>query len=327
MLGQATRRQHPAILAGSAWLVVAMLLGPALAQSSGQQPGQASAPAQASADPQNDASSAAPIENPRQTRMPDAMKGVNITQNLGDTLPLDTRLTTSDGQTITLNKYFEGNNQKPVILNFAYYECPVLCSLVMEGLANSVRDLGWVPGEQFEIVTLTVDHAESTALADQKKQEMLKKLGMDGAAKGWHFHTATKGEIQRLASAAGFGYKYLPEQDQYVHKPAIIMVSPEGKITRYLKGIQFPSFKLKGSLMDASDGQVGSVVDKVVMSCFQYQELEGKYAASARGIMRLGGALTVFILVLTIGVALLREAIRRYHGVAADKGGDETDGS
>jgi protein SCO1/2 len=259
--------------------------------------------------------------------MPDRMKGVSISQNLGQSLPLDAQLTTSEGETVTLGRYFQ-QADKPVILNFAYYDCPVLCSLVMEGLAQSVQKLGWVPGKQFEIVTVTIDPGESPDLAARKKREMLGKLGpaMDNAGQGWHFHTATKGEIQRLTQAAGFGYKYLPQQDQYVHKPAIIMVSPEGKITRYLKGIQYPSFKLKGSLMDASDGEVGSVVDKVVMSCFQYQELEGQYAASAMGIMRLAGAMTVFILVVTIGVALLREAIRRYHGTdhAAGTARDES---
>jgi len=265
-----------------------------------------------------------PIENPRETRQPDELEGVEITQNLGDQLPLDAEMTTEDGESVKLRDYFNRGDSKPVILNLAYYECPVLCSLIMDRLGEAIAELGWVPGEDFRIVTLTINHRETPSQAREKKQQIMRKLDMEGAGDGWHFHTADKGTIERVANAAGFGYKYLPDQKQYVHKPALVLAGPDGTITRYLLGLNYPPFRLKGSLMDASDGQVGSVVDKVVMSCFQYQDDQGKYTATAFGIVRLGGALTVLALVSAIGLALVREFIRRQHGSAGPSDPAET---
>jgi protein SCO1/2 len=309
----------------AAALAAALLAGPAGAQS-GAGPNASSLSAKAAAEQPAQADNADnpdPWQNARQTKTPDAVQGIEITQHLGDTVPLDTKLTTSDGQAVTLGDYFKAGD-KPVILNFAYYECPVLCSLIMEGLARSVQDLGWAPGEKYRIVTISIDPGETPKLAGETKKEMLEVLtrnaqgepipAMQDAGKAWHFHTASESEVAPLAKAAGFGYRYLPEQDQYVHKPAIIMVSPEGKITRYLTGIQFPASDLRSAIEQAAAGQVGQKQDtSLLMSCIRYIKDTG-WVSEARGIMRLGGALTVFAIVVVLGVALLREALRRYHG-------------
>jgi len=252
-----------------------------------------------------------PWEDSPRTKTPDVMKGVDITQNLGATLPLDTRLTNSEGETVTLGRYFEQGGDQPVILNFAYYECPVLCSLIMEGLAKSVSKLGWTPGDRFRIVTISIDPGETPELARKQKRDILGKLSMDGAGDGWHFHTAAKDQVQPLAKQAGFGYKYLPDQDQYVHKPAIILASPDGRISQYLTGIQFPAKKVESAIEKAGAGKLGEKKStSFLQTCLRYIKDTG-FVSEARGIMKLGGALTVLVIAVAIGLALAREASRR----------------
>ena len=320
------RRRQAAVVIGLAALLG--VVGPRGVEASGiavlAQGGAATQPAEtgAAGGGEKGADGGGRVPDSPRTRMPDQIENLTIEQNVGTTLAMDTQLTTSAGKSVTLGRYFEGNDDKPIILNFAYYECPVLCSLIMENLAATVADLGWKPGEKFEIVTISVDPGETPSQARAAKADMLEKMPMQGAGEGWHFHTAAKDQVQPLAEQAGFPYRYLPEQDQYSHKPVVIMVSPSGKITEYLIGLQTAPGKLRDAIQAAAAGKQSQSKDiGFVQACWQAIKDTG-YVSEAQGIMKLGGVLTMLVLFGTIGLLLVREGLRRRHGLPGETGRD-----
>jgi len=241
-------------------------------------------------------------------QMPDQLD-VSVEQKLDAQVPLDTTFYDENGDPVRLAEFF--NQDKPVIINPGYYECPMLCSLVLNGMLESLKELNYTPGEQFELVTLSIDPAESHQLAKTKKRNYISELGNIEAAAGWHFLTGDEQQIARLAEAIGWQFKWNARQQQYAHPAAIVIASPSGRITRYLLGIEFDPDVLRLSIVESSEGKVGSLSDRVLLTCFHYDPEEGKYLIPPMALMRLGGAMTVIVVALAIGVALLREAIHR----------------
>ena len=237
--------------------------------------------------------------------LPKQVQDVRVDERINDTVPLDLPFTDEQGRRVTLSHYADG--QRPLILTLNYYRCPKLCDVQLNVLTRAIADLELTPGRDYNIVTVSFDPAETPALANRKKGNYIRALGRPAAAVGWHFLTGEQHNIRRLAEAVGYRYKWLDRQRQYAHPAVIMILTPDGIISRYLYGIQYDPKTLRLSLVEASDGKVGSTIDYILLTCFQYDALEGSYVAGAMGLMRLGGVVTVLILGGTIGLLLLRE--------------------
>ncbi|ANM30113.1 hypothetical protein ABI59_11820 [Acidobacteria bacterium Mor1] len=244
---------------------------------------------------------------------PADLEGVDVVEHLGDTLPLDLQFKNERGRTIRLGDYF--GKERPVILVLAYYECPMLCSLVLNGMAKGLKGLDWVPGEKFEIVTVSIDPREGPDLARFKKQEYLRELKLPGAENGWHFLTGQEADVRALADAVGFKYRYVEARDEYAHPAVLTLSTPGGVVSRYLYGIKFEPRDLRLGLVEASEGKVGSTLDRFLLYCYHYDATAGRYAPVAKNIMRVGGALTVAVLGVALLVFWARE-LRRKRKVA-----------
>lgn len=229
---------------------------------------------------------------------PDLLKQVGIDQKLNQQIPLNLAFRDEQGKTVQLGEYF---SQKPVILTLVYYNCPMLCTQVLNGVESGLKEIPMDIGKQFNVVTVSIDPTEGHVLAQVKQEMYTGMYGRPGASQGWHFLTGDEAQIKRLAAAAGFRYAYDPDTKQFAHASAILIVTPEGKISRYLYGIQFPSRDLRLGLVEASEGKIGSPVDQVLLFCYHYDPSTGKYGLLISHIIQAGGALTVLI----IGVVVL----------------------
>ncbi len=245
----------------------------------------------------------------RQEPLPDELEGVGITEHLEAQVPLDLKFKDERGNIVQLRDYFK--KDRPVILTLNYYMCPMLCTLQLNGLIEGLKNMEWVPGNQFEIVTVSINPAETPSLAQLKKQNYMKEYGRPAAAQGWHFLTGQQENIKKLADTVGFGYRFDEQTMQYAHAAALFILTPDGKISRYLYGIQYDAQTLRLSLVEASEGKVGSTLDYVLLTCFHYSATEGRYAIAAVGLMRIGGALTVIILGIVLLSFWLRDARRK----------------
>jgi len=223
--------------------------------------------------------------------LPSDLEEVKVVEHLGETVPLDVVLTDHTGRQVTLGDYF--GKGRPVILNLGYYGCPMLCGLVLNGLTKGLKNLDWLPGEQFDVVTVSIDPNEDTELARAKRASLLEELDRPGAEKGWFFHTATKAEIDRLSKALGFGFRWDEKGKQWAHAAVIMIASPDGKLARYLYGIEFSPKDLKLGLLDAAEGKIGSPAEQLLLFCYQYDPNAGGYVLFARNMMKLGGAITI----------------------------------
>jgi protein SCO1 len=224
---------------------------------------------------------------------PSDLEGVGIDEHLGAELPLDAPFVDENGTPVKLGDYF---GDKPVILNLIYFNCPMLCSLVTNGMVDGLRQVTYVPGKDFEIVTVSFNPLETPALAKLKKQNYIKDYGVPEAAAGWHFLTGSQDSIDKLTSAVGFHYKWIPETRQYAHAAAIYLITPAGKLSRYLYGVEFDPQTLRLALVEAGEGKLGKTLDHVLMYCFHYDAASGRYAPAAMKIMRAGGILMLVVL-------------------------------
>ena len=227
----------------------------------------------------------------------DARKGKNLSpeaneiavdEMLGGRLDMDLKFVDHDGNLVTLGDYFDGEH--PVLITLNYFRCPTLCSLQLNGLTRTLDQFDWRPGEEYRIVTVSIDPREGPELAAKKRASHLEELGVDDDF-DWNFLTGEALQIHMLAAQLGIGYAYDAEQDQYAHPAVLMFASPEGKVARYLYGLEYQPSDVKFALMEASAGRVGSPVDKLILSCFHYDATLGEYGPFAMGIMRLGGAL------------------------------------
>jgi len=255
-------------------------------------------------------------------KVPDQLKGVGVTEHLKAQVPLSLEFTDSSGKTVKLADYFEAG--RPVILTLNYYSCPMLCTLQLNGLTEGMKGLSWGPGQEYEVVTVSINPLESYALAASKKQTYLKELQRPSAGPGWHFLVGRQDEISRLADAVGFRYKFDKKTGQFNHVAALMLLTPDGHIARYLYGIDYPTKTLKLGLVEASHGKIGSTIDKIILYCCRYDPNSRRYTPVARNIMRLGGGVTAVSLALVLGTLWVRERRRHAHRPESDSQGTET---
>jgi protein SCO1/2 len=240
---------------------------------------------------------------------PGELQGVDMDYHLGAQISPDTVFTDSNGQRIKLADYFDG--KRPVVLQLGYYECPMLCGLVFQGLHKVIGETSLTLGEDYRVITVSIDPAEQPSLAKSKRQTLTKGMRIAEGETGWHFLVGESHMIQRLADEVGFGFRWVREQRQFAHPAVIVILSPDGTITRYLSGVEYKEQTFRMSLVEASEGKVGSLTDQFLLTCLHYDPTLGTYSMTAMGIMRIGGALMVALLIVVIGGFLWREHRRR----------------
>lgn len=248
---------------------------------------------------------AGPVSAQLNQTKPEILEEIGVDEKLGDTIPLDLRFANSEGDSVRLGDLIESG--KPVLLNPLYYECPTLCSLVLDAVYKVVEKLAWSPGDDYTIISFSIDPEEGPDLAAQNKDFYIRDLDRPNASSGWHFLTGNEDEIKELTESIGFRYKYDEPTGEYIHMASIMMISPEGKITRYLYGLEFREMDLRNALYEAADGEIGTAVDKVVLYCFTYDPSSQSYVPVAINIMKLGGLATVIILGIFLGIFWSRE--------------------
>jgi protein SCO1/2 len=235
---------------------------------------------------------------------PPALKDVGWDQKLGAALPLDLALKDEAGRAVRLGDYF---GSKPVVLSLVYYECPMLCTLTLNGLASALGVLSMDAGKEFEIVTVSFDPKDTPEAAAAKKKVYLQRYKRPTAEAGWHFLTADSEAIRRLTSAVGFRYAWDAETRQFAHPSGVMVATADGKLARYLFGIEYAPRDLRFALVETSAGKIGSAVDQVALFCYRYDPMTGKYSAAILRLVRVGGALTVAGLLAFVVTMVRRE--------------------
>jgi len=226
--------------------------------------------------------------------LPKELSNVGVEEHLGAALDLSLSFTDETGATIPLGTFF--NKGKPVLMAMVYYTCPSLCNYHLNGLTNAMRELKWTTGQDFELVAVSMNSKETPDLAIKKKANYLQAYDRHQGDSGWHFLVGSTENVQRLADQFGFKFHWLEEKQQFAHASVAYVVTPDGKISRYLHGIQIDPGTLKLSLLEASGGKIGSVLEQAVMFCFQFDPVKNKYTLYAWNIMRIGGLLMVLLL-------------------------------
>ena len=237
--------------------------------------------------------------------VPPELKEVGVDEHLGKQLDLSLPVRSHTGATVPLGSVLAGD--KPVLFTLNYFTCETLCSLQLNAVLDGLKALDWVPGQQFRVVTLSIDPNEDAALAAKKRSTYLESLGKGDVE--WHFLTADAATIASVTEAVGFRYRFDEKTRQFAHPAVITFLAPEGSVARYLYGVQYPAMDLKFALMESAAGRVGSPVEKLVLSCFQYDHAIGKYTPAAFGVMRLGGIISL-ICVGGLGFVLWRRELQ-----------------
>lgn len=242
-------------------------------------------------------------------RLDSALARAGLEERLGETIPGDVTFYDEDGRPVELGRYFDG--ETPVLLTMVYHNCPMLCNLVLDGLNEAFRQMEWVPGQEFEVVTVSFAADETPDLAARQKAKYIEALGKPQAAEGWHFLTGDAASIQTLADAVGFQYNWVEEQQTYAHPATLMFLSGEGKLTRYLHGLEYAPREVRTALVEASAGTVGTVLDQAFLYCFQYDPTVNSYVPHAANLMKVGGVLTVVVLGIMLFIFWRRERHRR----------------
>ena len=261
----------------------------------------ADVPAQAPPGPSSPLYGARPEAGAVSSGLPAPLRDVRIEQKLNQQLPLDLTFRDESGRDVKLGDYF---GRKPVVLAFVYYDCPMLCTQVLNGMVTSFRVLPFEIGKEFEVVSISFDPRETPALAQKKKKiyvDYLPERMRADAANGWHFLTGDQANIGRITEAAGFHYRYDETTKQFAHASGIMLTTPAGKLSRYYYGIEYPARDLRLGLIESSANKIGSPVDQLLLYCYHYDPATGKYGAVVMNMVRIGGVLTM----LAIGAMLL----------------------
>lgn len=232
----------------------------------------------------------------------EVLKKVDIEQRLGSQIPLDLKFRDESGREVRLAEYFAKG--KPVALTLVYYECPMLCNQVLNGAVGAFQALSFSAGKEFEVVTVSFDPREGPELAAEKKQTYLRRYRREGAEQGWHFLTGDKASIDALAESVGFHYVWDEQSQQFAHASAVMVATPQGKLSHYFYGIDYAPKDLRLALVEASEGKVGSPVDSLLLFCYHYDPISGRFAP-VMGVLRAAGVLTV------VGVIALLFYLRR----------------
>jgi protein SCO1/2 len=238
---------------------------------------------------------------------PEFLDKIGIDQKLDEQVPMDLVFQDERGNDVRLADLFNG---KPVLLTLVYYECPMLCTEILNGVVRSLRALSFTVGEEFNVVTVSFDPDETPVLALTKKKMYIERYDRTGAAEGWHFLTGDEQTIRRLTDAVGFRYTYVPARDQYAHASGIMILTPEGKVSRYYYGIEYPTRDLRLGLIEAAEGKIGTAVDQVLLLCFHYDPTTGKYGMVIMNVIRLAGLVTVLALAAFVVPAYVRDRKR-----------------
>lgn len=239
---------------------------------------------------------------------PEILKHVGIEQRIGVSLPLDLEFNDETGTPVNLGSYF---GDKPVILTLVYYDCPMLCTEVLNGLNRSLAPLNYSIGEEFEVVTVSFDPRETPTLASQKKAVYTQRYGRPGTREGWHFLTGEAPAIDALTESVGFSYVYDESEGQFVHGSAIMIISPKGTVSHYFFGIEYPSEDIRLALIESSEEKLGNVFDQIMLFCFNYDPEQGRYGVAIMNAMRLAGLATLLAMGSFMVVMFKRDRRRR----------------
>ena len=235
---------------------------------------------------------------------PDLLGQIRFEQRLHERLPLETRFTDEEGRAVALGDYF---GERPVVLAFVYYECPMLCTQVLNGLTSALVALDETVGREFDVVAISFDPRETPALAHGKKKAHLDRYKRMNTEQGWHFLTGDEASIRAVTDAAGFHYAWDDRTQQYAHPSGVIVTTPDGRLSRYFFGIEYAPRDLKFALIESSAGRIGSAIDQLLLYCYHYDPATGSYAFVAMRAVRIGGAVTVLALVSFVILSIRRE--------------------
>ncbi|HXO18751.1 MAG TPA: SCO family protein [Thermoanaerobaculia bacterium] len=263
----------------------------------------AAQPAQPAQPAMSPISSAAREGGVASTVVPTPLKNVGYDQRLGAQVPLDLSFRDEAGRAVRLGELFDPHDHRPVVFALAYYGCPMLCSVVLSDLAASLKVLSFDAGRQFDVLVVSFDPRDTPPLAAAKKREMVARYGHPGAAAGIHYLTGSEESIAALTKAVGFRYYFDRETRQFAHAAGVLVLTPGGRVARYLYGIEYPARDLRLALVEASGDRIGSPVDQLLLYCFHYNPVIGRYSAVTLNLVRLGGAATVlglFVMVVTL---------------------------
>jgi len=236
------------------------------------------------------------------------LKEIGFDQRLGEAVPLDAPFRDEQGRSVRLGDYF---GRRPVVLVLVYYDCPMLCTLTLNGLVGAMKAVSFAAGREYEVVTVSFDPRETPALATAKKKAYLQRYGRAGAAEWWHFLTGDAEPIARLTRAVGFRYVWDDETKQYAHAAGVLVLTPDGHIARYLYGIEYSPKDLRLGVVEASAGRIGSPVDQILLYCYHYEPSSGRYGVYVMGLVRLGAILTIGLLGGFMAVSWHRERAAR----------------
>ena len=230
---------------------------------------------------------------------------VTFKQRLNTTLPLDTTFKDEAGRTVTLAQYFGG--RKPVVLAFVYYSCPMLCTQVINGVSSAVKVLPFSPGTDFDVVFISFDPRDKPETAAAKKTAVLNYWSMQSQAGAWHFLTGEAPQIQEVTSAAGFFYKWDEPTKQYAHMSGVLVLTPDGRLSRYFYGVEYSPKELRMALVESGQGHIGSIVDELLLYCYHYDPANGRYGAMVMNLVRIAGVITVVLMGTFIALMRWRE--------------------
>jgi protein SCO1 len=249
---------------------------------------------------------AAQLSDPMQSIgvRPDLLKDVGIDQKLNQQVPLDLTFRDETGKTVQLSQYF---GQKPVLLSLVYFNCPMLCTQVLNGMEASMKGLPMDAGNEFNAISVSIDPSDKPVLAAVKQQMYVGMYGRPNGAQGWHFLTGDEDQIKKLADAVGFRYAYDPDSKQFAHASAIMVLTPDGKLSKYFYGIQYSPRDLRLGLVEASARKIGTPVDSILLFCYHYDPHTGKYGLLISRLIQIGGLLTVLGIGATMLILFRRE--------------------
>lgn len=239
--------------------------------------------------------------------MPRALQNVGFEPPLNGPMPLDLPFRDETGRSVQLRDYF--GHQKPVVLAFVYYGCPMLCDQVEQGVVGALRMLSFNPGRDYDVVFVSFDPRETPEMAAEKKQKALVHFRRHETDSGWHFLTGSKESIEALTKAANFRYTFDSKSNLFAHASGVMILTPDGRISRYFYGVEFPGHDMRFGLVDASAGKIGTPIDHVLLFCYHYDPTSAVYSASILKLIRLGGVLTILCIVGGILISRRRESL------------------
>ena len=246
--------------------------------------------------------------------LPPKLQGIGIEQRLGEQIPLDAKFTDETGAQVPLRSFFRG---RPVVLALVYYECPMLCSQILNGVVSGLRPLSLRPGRDFDVLAISINPDETAQEAADKRNFYSRRYSRSQGVAGWHFLVGAPPEIRAVTQAAGFHYRYDPVTRMFVHASGIMILTPQGKLARYFYGVEYQPKDLKLGLIEASGSRIGSPVDQILLFCYHYDPSTGKYGAAVVNLLRAAGVLFLVFSAIMLAVLFRREI---HHGWSQFRG-------